>query len=435
MNPALLIARKRDGHALTADQIGDLIHGYCANTIPDYQMSSLCMAICLRGMTAAETLALTEHMLHSGATLRWPSAASRTVVDKHSTGGVGDKVSLVLAPLLACVGLAVPMISGRGLGPTGGTLDKLESIEGFRTDLSARQLQQQTEQVGCAITGATAEIAPADQKLYALRDVTGTVPSIPLITASILSKKLAEGLAALVLDIKCGGGAFMKTEVAARELAQSLVETSSAMGVRTTAFLSDMNQPLGCAVGNALEVEEALATLRGGGPGDLRELTLTLAGELMIRSGLADSQHDAAETLRRALDSGAAMTKFADMVQAQGGDLERLPKLSVATDIVAPCTGFVTRIDTEALAIAVIELGGGRRVQTDKIDHRVGLKVLRKLGDPVERRQPILRLFGHAVTDEIIHRLEDVVEIEDQPSDPVPLIYDVLRSPPDNSDR
>src|SRR3954463_15089278 len=285
MNPVNIISKKRDGSELSADEIGSLISGYVRGDVPDYQMSAWAMAVYLRGMTVAETAALTEHMLYSGVTFKWP-AEEAPKVDKHSTGGIGDKVSLPLAPLLACCGLAVPMISGRGLGATGGTLDKLESIPGFRTDLSLAEIAVITERVGCVITGASAEIAPADKKLYALRDVTATVPSIPLITASIMSKKLAESLDALVLDVKFGSGAFMKSLDDARALARSLVDTGKRMGVKTTALLTDMNQPLGRMAGNANEVNEAVATLQGRGPDDLWQCTRELGAELLVLSGV-----------------------------------------------------------------------------------------------------------------------------------------------------
>src|SRR5262245_22400391 len=283
MNPAVLIAKKRDGRELARNEIVYLVHGFTRGTIPEYQMAAFAMAVFLQGMTTDETAALTDAMLQSGVWLVWPQR-DRPIVDKHSTGGIGDKTSLVLAPLLACCGLAVPMISGRGLGATGGTLDKLEAIPGFRTDLSPAEIQATVERVGCAITGASAEIVPADRKLYALRDVTATVPSIPLITASIMSKKLAESLDALVLDVKFGSGAFMKTLADARRLAQSLVATGKRMGVRTTALLTDMNQPLGRMAGNLVEVHEVIACLKGEGPADLWELTRELAAELVGNS-------------------------------------------------------------------------------------------------------------------------------------------------------
>src|SRR4051812_43079517 len=290
--PALIIARKRDGAALGSAEISSFIAGYSRGEIPDYQMAALAMAIYLRGMTTEETAALTDAMLASGQRMQWNSGG-KPKVDKHSTGGIGDKTSLILAPLLACCGLAVPMISGRGLGATGGTLDKLEAIPGFRTDLSLEGIQEITERVGCVITGATAEIAPADKKLYALRDVTATVPSIPLITASIMSKKLAESLDALVLDVKFGTGAFMKSLESARILARSLVDTGKRMGVKTSALLTDMNQPLGRMAGNLVEVHESIATLEGRGPPDLWDCTRELAAELLLLTGQARGREEA----------------------------------------------------------------------------------------------------------------------------------------------
>ena len=299
-----LIAKKRDGGELAGAEIGQLIRGYVDGEIPDYQMSALAMAIYLQGMSTAETAALTDHMLASGDQFQWPTGGIPKV-DKHSTGGIGDKVSLPLAPMLACCGLAVPMISGRGLGATGGTLDKLEAIPGFRTDLSMDQMRRVCASVGCVISGATEGLVPADRKLYALRDVTATVPSIPLITASIMSKKLAEGLDALVLDVKFGSGAFMKTAERARQLAQSMVATGRRVGVATTAILTDMNQPLGRMVGNAVEVNESVAALEGRGPDDLMEVTLALGAELLISTGRAESLAQARADLQQTIDSGA----------------------------------------------------------------------------------------------------------------------------------
>ncbi|HYO24074.1 MAG TPA: thymidine phosphorylase, partial [Lacipirellulaceae bacterium] len=288
MNPVWLIAKKRDGEELSDHEIAQFISGYARGDIPDYQMSAMAMAIYLRGMSTAETASLTDHMLASGARFTWPDDGVPRV-DKHSTGGIGDKVSLPLAAMLACCGLQVPMISGRGLGATGGTLDKLEAIPGFRTDLSMEEFRDVCQRVGCVISGATADLVPADRKLYALRDVTATVPSIPLITASIMSKKLAEGLDALVLDVKWGSGAFMKTADQARELARSLVATGQRMGVATTALVTDMNQPLGRMAGNALEVNESYAALQGEGPADLMEATYALGAELLVSTGRAGS--------------------------------------------------------------------------------------------------------------------------------------------------
>lgn len=428
LSPASIIARKRDGNRLTPQEIAFFIDGFTRGTIPDYQMSALAMAIYLRGMEASETAELTERMLHSGVVLEWP-AGSPPIVDKHSTGGIGDKVSLILAPLLACCGVWVPMLSGRGLGATGGTLDKLESIPGFRTNLGLDEIRRLTERVGCVITGASSEIAPADKKLYALRDVTGTVASIPLITASIMSKKLAEGLQALVLDVKWGSGAFMKSIEDARALAQSMVATGNRMSVRTTALLTDMNQPLGRMAGNALEVVETLETLGGAGPEDLVEVTLALGADLLVSAGKAADAQDGRRQLTRFLDSGEGLAKFHEMVTAQGGSLNEPLRIAPSTKFLAPREGFITGIDTEKLGWAVIALGGGRRLMSDKIDHAVGLKMRVRLGDRVDRNQPLADVYGEtagAANAESL--LRDAWAIGDEPEAVPQLIRQRLES-------
>lgn len=353
-----------------------------------------------------------------------PLDYSGPVVDKHSTGGLGDKVSLILAPLLACCGLRVPMISGRGLGATGGTLDKLESILGFRTNLSLKEIISITNRIGCVITGATDDIAPADRKLYALRDVTGTVASIPLITASIMSKKLAEGLNALVLDVKFGSGAFMKSLASARKLAASLVETGQRMGVKTSALLTNMDQPLGRMVGNTLEVDETLDTLAGRGPGDLWEVTLELGADLLLTTGTTRDRSAARKVLEDHLHSGRALAKFIEMVAAQGGDLNApRPRCATQAEIVSPRSGFVSRINTEALGFAVIEMGGGRRVMTDRIDHGVGLEMLVRIGDRVGLGQPLVRVYAPAAKFEAVKPLiRNAIMIHTQPVTPPLLI-------------
>jgi pyrimidine-nucleoside phosphorylase len=427
VTPAQIIARKRDGQELSRDEIAQFIQGFTSGAIPEYQMAALAMAVFLRGMTTGETADLTDAMLASGVRLSWP--ATRLVVDKHSTGGIGDKTSLVLAPLLASCGLAVPMISGRGLGPTGGTLDKLEAIPGFRTDLSLDEIQEVVGRVGCVISGASAEIAPADRKLYALRDVTATVPSIPLITASIMSKKLAESLDALVLDVKFGSGAFMKSLDLARTLARSLVATGQRMGVRTTALLTDMNQPLGRMAGNLVEVHEAIGCLRGAGPSDLWELTRELAAELLAQCSPHAPREEIvspsvtnplATQLDEAIASGRALAKFAEMVAAQGGDLDKLPPLPPASEVVAQRGGFVASIDAEALGQAIIELGGGRKLLTDRIDHSVGLEMLVRLGDNVAAGQPLVRVFGDV--ENVRQIVAGAIAIHDDPPPLRPLI-------------
>ncbi len=414
MNPALIIARKRDGHTLTAEEIAGFVGGFARGEVPDYQMAAMAMAIYLQGMEPGETAALTECMLRSGTTLGWTEGGPPKV-DKHSTGGVGDKVSLVLAPLLVCCGLQVPMISGRGLGATGGTLDKLESIPGFRTDLSIDEIRDITERVGCVITGATADIAPADKRLYALRDVTATVASIPLITASIMSKKLAENLDSLVLDVKFGSGAFMKSIDQARELARSLVDTGKRMGVKTAALLTDMNQPLGRMAGNAVEVDESVATLSGNGPEDLTQLTLALGRELLLLTGHTTTAENAEQLLTDHIASGRALEKFREMVAAQGGNLDAPRPIVPASDCTAPRSGFVASIDTEKLGLAVIELGGGRRVMTDKIDHSVGLEMQARIGDQVRRGAPLVRIFARLGGVARVHELlRDAIIISDK---------------------
>jgi pyrimidine-nucleoside phosphorylase len=421
VNPSQIIARKRDGHALSAEELAAFVQGYAAGHIPDYQMAALAMAIFQRGMDDAEIAILTEEMLRSGSTLPAPNRARR--VDKHSTGGIGDKTSLIVAPLLACCGLEVPMLSGRGLGPTGGTLDKLESIPGFRTDLSLSEITAVVDRVGCVITGTTAELVPADRKLYALRDVTATVPSIPLIAASIMSKKLAENLAALVLDVKVGSGTFMKKPADARRLAQTMVAVGTRMGVKTSALLTDMNQPLGRLAGNAVEVDESLAILSGDGPHDLRELTLALAVECLIMQSASADRVRARADLAAHLDSGRAMQKFEEMVTAQGGDLAAPRRRAPAEPILAKHDGYVASIDVEQLGLAIIEMGGGRRQLHDAIDHSVGLEMLVRLSDRIERGQPLLYAFAAAAVRPAVETsLQHAITIGPEPVSAPPLI-------------
>jgi pyrimidine-nucleoside phosphorylase len=423
MNPALIIAKKRDGLALSREEIAEFIDGFTSDKIPDYQMAALAMAIYLRGMKTEETAALTEAMLGSGRQML--RGGDRPRVDKHSTGGIGDKTSLILAPLLACCGLVVPMISGRGLGATGGTLDKLESIPGFRTNLSLAEIHRQTERIGCVITGASDEIAPADKKLYALRDVTATVPSIPLITASIMSKKLAESLDALVLDVKFGSGAFMSTLDEARQLARSLIDTGKRMGIKTSALLTNMNQPLGRMAGNLVEVHESLAALEGRGPPDLWDCTRELASELLQMTNRAATREAAHAILELGIASGQALAKFREMVQAQGGDLDRLPPLGDSSDVTAEHDGFVQSINTELLGVVIIELGGGRKVMSDPIDHSVGLEILVKIGDRVAAGQPIVRVYATRDRVEQVRGLiAAAMRISAQPLPPLPLIVE-----------
>jgi pyrimidine-nucleoside phosphorylase len=428
MNAVNLIAAKRDGHELSPAEVAFLINSFTRGEVPDYQMAAFAMAVCCRGMTPRETAALTDVMLRSGVTLVWPDDG-RPRVDKHSTGGIGDKVSLILAPLLACCDVVVPMISGRGLGATGGTLDKLDSIPGFRTDLDLDELRRIAGEVGCVICGATSELAPADRKLYALRDVTGTVPSLPLITSSIMSKKLAEGLDALVLDVKFSSGAFMKSHDRARELAQAMVDVGTSMGVKTSALLTDMSQPLGRAIGNALEVNEAVATLQGDGPDDLRDLTLALGAELLVAVDRAASADDAVRLQQAQIDSGRAYAKLRELVTAQGGDVDAPRAIAPRHVLTSERAGYVEIVDAEQFGWAVIELGGGRRMQGDAIDHTVGLECLVKTGDRVDAGQPLVHVFAN---EDGVERVRPLIDralrvIDERPAAPG-LIETCLRS-------
>ena len=385
-----LIEKKRDGGKLSADEIAALVDGYVDGSVPDYQMAALAMAVFFRGMDAEETTALTLRMRDSGDVFHWP-AGTPTKVDKHSTGGVGDKVSLILAPLLACEGVWVPMISGRGLGFTGGTLDKLESIPGWRFNLTWPEMLAQLEKVGCFIAGQTGNLCPADKKLYALRDVTATVASLPLIVASIMSKKLAESLDRLVLDVKFGRGAFMQERDAAQQLADAMVAVGRGAGVETHAMLNPMDEPLGIASGNALEVAECVELLQGGGPEDLVSLTLELSAKLVPVP---------AAKLRERLRDGSAWDKFVAMIEAQGGDaasLERMREIHSApevTDLCAPASGKLVKVDALEIGRLIVELGGGRAKSSDKVDFAVGVECLHKQGDEVRAGDPVLRVHS-----------------------------------------
>jgi pyrimidine-nucleoside phosphorylase len=398
MHIPALIEKKRDGGKLSAEEIHALISRYSAGALPDYQMAAFAMAVFFRGMDDAETTALTMEMRDSGDVFAWP-AGTPPKVDKHSTGGVGDKVSLILAPLLACEGAWVPMVSGRGLGFTGGTLDKLESIPGFRVSLAWPEMLLQLETVGCFIAGQTENFCPADKKLYALRDVTGTVASLPLIVASIMSKKLAESLDRLVLDVKFGRGAFMQKREDAQQLADAMVAVGRGAGVETHAVLNAMDQPLGRTAGNALEVAECVEVLYGGGPSDLIELTLDLAGKLVPVSR---------EQLRAHLNNGSAWTKFVAMVEAQGGDAAALEKMRevhrapVITDLTAVSRGTLTRLDALEIGRLCVELGAGRAKAGDAVDFSVGVECLKKEGDAVERGEPIVRVHSRQQIDSAV---------------------------------
>ncbi|MGI6496286.1 MAG: thymidine phosphorylase [Kiritimatiellia bacterium] len=404
MIPQWLIEQKRDGFALSPEDIRAFVEGFTAGDIPDYQVSALAMAILWRGMDETETAALTDAMIHSGDTLSFDDLP-RPTADKHSTGGIGDKISLPLAPLVAAAGVAVPMISGRGLGITGGTLDKLESIPGFDARLSVDAFQRIVADVGCAIIGQTDRLAPADRKLYALRDVTGTVPSIPLITASILSKKIAGGAGTLVFDVKCGSGAFMKDLESARALARSLLSSTVRLGRRAAALVTDMSQPLGRTVGNALEVRESIEILHGRGPADVRELVLRLGALMLAATDPAPGANAARARLEQLLDDGSALDVFRRMVAAQGGDAAIcespdtpvLPRAPVQFPVPAPRSGFVAKVDADAIGRVALQLGAGRTRASDSIDPAVGISGLVQQGDPVDAGAPLLVL--HAATD------------------------------------
>ena len=383
-----LIRTKRDGGQLDRAAIDWFVHGVTSGELPDYQVSALLMAILLRGMTADETSVLTDAMVRSGVRVEYPGLAA-VPVDKHSTGGVGDKTSIVLAPLAAACGAPVPMMSGRGLGHTGGTLDKLESIPGFRTALSLDELRDAIGRIGCALIGQTSDIAPADRKLYALRDVTGTVESIPLISSSIMSKKIAEGIGGLVLDVKSGDGAFMKTHDDARRLARSLVSIGEAAGVRTEALLTSMEAPLGREVGNANEIAECIATLEGHGPEDIETLSIELAARMVVFAGIATDSADAHARVQRALTSGAGLEKLKEIVANQGGDPRaiddpsRLPSTPDRDTVAASRSGVVTALKAEAIGRAAVLLGAGRDRLDAQIDPGVGLTIAAPVGTTV----------------------------------------------------
>jgi pyrimidine-nucleoside phosphorylase len=399
MNAVDVIRRKRDGHALSVAEIDWLVQSYMQGAVADYQMSAFLMAVVWRGMDAAETVALTLAMLRSGQELRVRERLS-PVADKHSTGGVGDKVTLAVAPLVAACGLPVAKMSGRGLGHTGGTVDKLESITGLRTELSPSEFLDVLDQHRLAISAQSGDLAPADGKMYALRDVTSTVDSIPLIAASIMSKKLAVGPSHLLLDVKVGAGAFMKTKAMARQLAEAMVGIGEDAGVRTRAVLSAMDQPLGRAVGNALEIAEAIAILRGTGPDDVTTLCLHETATLLAMAGLAADESEGHARAERAIRDGSGLAKFAEVVEAQGGDPAqifdpaRLPSAPYRETFRAPRPGFVTRIDAERVGMASVHLGAGRMKKGDPIDYAVGLLLLAKVGDRLAEGDPLVEVHA-----------------------------------------
>lgn len=429
-----LIAHKRGGGAFTEAEIRHLIAGYVSGEVADYQMSALAMAIYFQGMTPAETAAITLTMRDSGQVLDLGSVPG-VKVDKHSTGGVGDKISICLAPMVAACGVPVPMISGRGLGHTGGTVDKLEAIEGFEMGRSTKSFVKQLEKVGCSLYKATEDIAPADRRFYALRDVTSTVESIPLITASILSKKLAEGIDALVLDVKAGRGAFMKDQARAKELAKSLVRVGSLAGKKVSALITNMNAPLGLAVGNANETAEAFEVLLGEGPEDIRELTLALGAEMLRLGGVARSTAQARKALERSIADGSAADKMEAIVKAQGGDPrvvrepDRLPQAKKRAKIVAPKAGYVQAIDALEIGWSGVQLGAGRTRSDQAVDPAVGIMLVKKPGDRVAQGDTLATVHVHALagTKPIRDRIAAAYTIGSRRPAEEPLVYEVLR--------
>ncbi len=434
MRAVEVITRKRDGGALSRAEIDFFVKGVTAGSLPDYQASALLMAVLLKGMTAEETAWLTDAMVHSGIRVDLTGIPG-VKVDKHSTGGVGDKSSLILAPIAAACGVSVPMMSGRGLGHTGGTLDKLESIPGFRVGLSLDEMMTALQKTGCAMIGQTSQIAPADKKLYALRDVTGTVESIPLISASIMSKKIAEGIDALVLDVKTGNGAFMKTEADSRRLAESLVSIGNASGVKTEAIITAMDAPLGTAVGNALEVIECIEVLKGNGPADLTEVSLELTTRMLVLGGVA-SDRDAAERLAvNAIATGAGLERFRRIIEQQGGDprvvddYSRLPSVPGRHIVAAPRSGFIVRLEAEAVGRASVVLGAGRDRVEDPVDAAVGIIVHAKPGDEVRAGDAVLEMHyrDRGRLDAAVALVTPAIVVGDERPVPRPLIVGEVR--------
>ena len=429
-----LIAKKRDGGTLSTEEIQEMIRGYTCGEIPDYQMSAMCMAIVWRGMDDRETLDLTMAMMHSGETLDL-SPIKGVKADKHSTGGVGDKTSLILCPMVAACGVKIAKMSGRGLGHTGGTIDKLESFPGFVTGISEERFFENVNRIGIAIAGQTADLVPADKKLYALRDVTGTVPAIPLIVSSIMSKKLASGADVIVLDVKCGSGAFMKTPEQAAELARGLTRVGRLAGRRCDAVITDMDEPLGNAVGNALEVKEAISVLRGETKGELLELCLTLGSCILTEAGLAADEHEAREKLQAVIDNGRALKKLAEMVEAQYGDSRAvfdtslLPDAKVKLEALSDSSGYVQRIEAEQVGLVSMHLGGGRVTKESAIDLSVGVMLHKKVGDRVEAGESLgtIHASDERKAEEAAELLRRCYTLSDEPVEKPPFIKGIVK--------
>jgi pyrimidine-nucleoside phosphorylase len=434
IHPAELIQRKRDGGELGNDELGELVLGYARGDVPDYQMAAFCMAVMFRGLTSAETLAMTEAFVGSGETIDMAAQLGRRVVDKHSTGGVGDKTSIAVGPIVAACGVPLGKMSGRGLGHTGGTLDKLESIPGFRVELTLDEFVAQVRDAGMAIIGTTADLVPADKKLYALRDVTATVDSVSLIAASIMSKKIAAGAEAIVLDVKVGDGAFMKSLQDAQILAEAMLDLGTRAGRDVVCLLTDMDQPLGNAVGNALEIREAIATLRGEGPPDFTELVLAACAQLLALSDLGIDEHEGRRRAEAALADGSAVAAYERWIRAQGGDpnedlLERAP---VVAEVETPRAGYVTRLGAVQVGLAALHLGAGRRTKEDTIDHSVGVVCRRKRGDEVGAGEILAEIHARDETAaaEAVREVLAAYDVGDEPSPVRSILLDVLSSAP-----
>jgi pyrimidine-nucleoside phosphorylase len=430
IHPAELIQRKRDGAELPADELRELVLGYARGEVPDYQMAAFCMAVYFRGLSGAETFALTDAMIASGETLDLHAALGRKVVDKHSTGGVGDKTSIAVGPVVAACGVPFAKMSGRGLGHTGGTLDKLESIPGYRVELSIEELVRQVREVGLAIIGQTADLVPADGRLYALRDVTATVDNVSLIAASIMSKKLAGGADAIVLDVKVGDGAFMKTLDDARALAETMLELGRHAGREVVCLLTDMDQPLGRAVGNALEVREALDTVHGRGPADFTELVLDVSARLLALSDLGVDEAEGRRRAQQAVGDGSAAAAYERWIRAQGGDPDEaaLPTAPAVREVTAPRDGVVASLGASRIGQAALRLGAGRRAKNDAVDHAVGVVCLRKRGDRVAAGEPLaeVRARDEPSAAEATAEVLAAYELADEVPPARPVVLDVL---------
>lgn len=430
-----IIEKKRDRIPLSSEEINWFIHGLTDGEVADYQMTALLMAIFINGMNEKETAALTKAMLLSGKTL---SFNDRTVIDKHSTGGVGDKSSFIVGPLAAACGVKVPMVAGRGLGHTGGTIDKVEAIKNFRTNIHLDEFKDLLNKHNLVLTGQTSEIAPADKKIYALRDVTATINSIPLITASILSKKLAEGISGYVMDLKFGSGSFMKTVSGCEKLGNSMMNVSRSFGVNSMMFITNMDFPLGNMAGHSLELIECIDVLKGSGPNDLRDLSISLAGGMIFLADLAATHDEGIQIAAQALDNGSALEKFYEMIASQGGELspsqdprETLPLASEVFDIKSNQDGYIQSFDNEAIGFSLVNLGGGRKVKTDKIDFGVGLEFLKKPGDEIKSGETILKVYHNKSQLHLVEELRDkylnnIINFNKTRPEIDPLIYKVI---------